>query len=358
MIEISLKEKIAGHFIAYCNKKHYQYDCSTEQHAIRIDIASLTEKTIVSIYNTGSIVMGGPKNSLKSEVASLIEEIKQAPAILESKKYCSAKYNLIKRELQEKIKNILNSNFSGELIDHPKNDIEYRLRINKDGYSITIQQFANGTLLLQGKTDILFDEVCDFIEKNAILDEKEIISRFISGDQGSLDAFVVKYTPELLPKAEANVKNKIGIKLFTYLNDFDKKWLIASECLLLVNIPLPEFSPIVMPSAKAFEGFAKKLLVDIGLFSPTHFDDKKANFSNLMDKNHPNRVTLCSLHKYADSHLKRIESDLDFCRNFLMHSDDSAVTKIESFQEAEQEFKKIIEEMRLIFDFFDKGGFL
>jgi hypothetical protein len=39
-----------------------------------------------------------------------------------------------------------------------------------------------------------------------------------------------------------------------------------------------------MPASKAFEGFAKKLLVGIGLFEAAYFKTEDANFSALYDK--------------------------------------------------------------------------
>ncbi|GAI11511.1 unnamed protein product, partial [marine sediment metagenome] len=129
--------------------------------------------------------------------------------------------------------------------------IEYRAKITRNSSSLTLTQFNNGTLLLQGKTDKLFDDSCDLIEKIANPSDKEVIARFISSDEGNLKIFADRYTPELINVAENNVKGKIGVAS-DYLESYDQKWFIASECLCLSKIPLPEFSPLVMPSIKVW----------------------------------------------------------------------------------------------------------
>jgi uncharacterized protein YeaO (DUF488 family) len=231
-------------------------------------------------------------------------------------------------------------------------DVEYRAKITRNSFSITLTQYNNGTLLLQGKTDKLFDDSCDLIEKIANPSDKEVIARFISDDDETLKIFTERYTPELIDTAEENVKEKIE-DVFNYLEPHDQKWFVASECLCLTKIPLPEFSPLVMPASKAFEGFAKKLLVDIELFEPDHFKTKNASFSHLNDTTNPKRKTVCQKEKYVDTYLKKISLDLDMFRNFMMHSDDSKVTKVETIEDALSEVKKIFEATKEIFEYFN-----
>jgi hypothetical protein len=92
--------------------------------------------------------------------------------------------------------------------------------------------------------------------------------------------------------AEAEVRKTIGNDAFNFFEPYDQKWLIAAQCLHTANIPLPEYSPLIMPASKAFEGFIKKLLVKVGFYPPTHFQNKTANFAYLKDKNHTERKKL------------------------------------------------------------------
>jgi hypothetical protein len=118
-------------------------------------------------------------------------------------------------------------------------------------------------------------------------------------------------------------------------------------------MPLPEYSPIVMPASKAFEGFAKKLLVGIGLFPEAYFKDKKATFSNLNDPTNPQRKNICDRDKHADTYLKRLNICLDMNRNFMMHSDNAKVTKVESPQEAREKLDNIFRDTKEIFEYFN-----
>jgi hypothetical protein len=256
-------------------------------------------------------------------------------------------------ELRTKIKESLNTlETTLEIAESPSLAIEYRAKITRNNSSLTLTQYVNGTLLLQGKTDKLFNDNCDLIERIASPSDKEVIARFISSDERSLELFAAKYTPQLIELAEINVKKKIGVA-YDYLELYDRKWFVSSECLCLAKIPLPEFSPLVMPASKAFEGFAKKLLVGIGLFEADYFQTKNANFSALYNNNNPKRKTICDKEKHADTILEKIGVCVKTNRHFMMHSDESKITKVDSQEEAEEKVNTIFKDTKEIFDYFN-----
>ena len=347
-------------FIRYCKEHNYPVKCSEDSSKDwRLEISNYRDRTIVIVYHTCTIVVSGAANSLKEEFEKLKKDFQKAPAdflgteMVEIKS-CVQKYDILLSELRLKIKGDLSSleKVSVEIIETPSESVEYRARITRGTLSLTLTQYDNGTLLLQGKTDNLHDECCDLIETIAKPSGKDIIARFISCDENNLEEFTAKYTPGLLTSAENNVREKIG-GAFSYLQSYDQKWFIASECLCLTKIPLPEFSPLVMPASKAFEGFAKKLLIGIELFDPDHFKTKQANFSALNDARNPKREGICAKDKYADTMLKRISLCLDMSSNFMMHSDESKITKVDSPQIAEEKVNNIFKETREIFEYFN-----
>ena len=352
--------KISQIFIKYCQEKNYQVTSTENADGDwRLDIATLQEKTIVTIYHTGAIVQGGPKNGLKEEFAKLISEFKNNPQSflgvekLEIKA-CVQTYNILLPPLRKKIKDALTKveKATIEVKESPNSNIEYRSKIVRNDLMLTLTQYNNGTLLLQGKTDPLFDEICDLVDMTANPSDKDVISRFISCDEENLKTFAAKYTPELISIAENNVKQKIGSG-FEYLEPYDKKWFVASECLCLTAIPLPEFSPLVMPASKAFEGFAKKLIVEIGLVAADHFSKKEGNFSPLSDLNNSARKNICENNKHVDTMLRKIDLCLKENRHFMMHSDDSKITKVDSQKEAEEKVNDIFKETKEIFNYFN-----
>jgi len=354
----SITEKRVKVFIDYCKNKNYQINQSEESSNLRLDISNLSERTIVKIYNTGTVQIQGKQNSLKTEMETLKVQIETNPQSFlgyETReiKACTQRYDIMLPELRTNIKESLNMlEAIEEITENPSSTIEYRAKITRNNFSINLTQYNNGTLLLQGKTDKLFEDSCDLIERIANPSDKEIISRFISSDERNLEIFAAKYTPALIILAEGNVKKKIGV-VYDYLESYDQKWFVASECLCLTKIPLPEFSPLVMPASKAFEGFAKKLLVGIGLFEADHFKRKNANLSALNDENNPKRKTICGKEKYAGTMLKKISLCLDTNRNFMMHSDESKVTKVDNQEDAEKKVNKIYEDAKEIFEYFN-----
>ena len=355
----SNSDKMAKVFTDYCNSKNYQVKQSGEEHNFRLDISNLSERTIVKIYHKkGTLQVQGKQHSLKAEIVRLKEDFEANPQSFLGEeiaeiKACATRYDIMLPELRIKIKGLLNVlGATVEITENPSSAIKYRAKIDRNSFSVTLTQYNNGTLLLQGKTDKLFDDSCDLIEKIANPSDKEVISRFISSDEENLRIFTAKYTPELINIAEDNVRGKIG-DVFNYLKSYDNKWFVASECLCLTKIPLPEFSPLVMPASKAFEGFAKKLLTGIGLFESNHFNTKQGNFSALNDAKNPKRVAICKKEKYADTMLKKISLCIEMNRNFMMHSDGSKITKVDSQEEAEEKVNGIFKETKEIFDYFN-----
>jgi len=356
---ISNVSNIAKVFTSYCDRKNYQFKQSEEANNLRIDISNLSERTIVKIYfNTGTVQIQGKQNSLKAEIEKLKKDFEANPQSflgdeITEIKARATRYDIMLSELRTKIRGSLNTLEATLKIDeNPSSTIEYRAKITRNGSSLTLTQFNNGTLLLQGKTDKVFDDSCDLIEKIANPSDKEVIARFISSDERNLELFVAKYTPQLIELAENNVKNKIT-NAYEYLEPYDKKWLVASECLCLTKIPLPEFSPLVMPASKAFEGFVKKLLVGIGLVEADHFKTRDANFSPLNNVNDAKRKSICGKERQADTMLKKIDVCLKMNRHFWMHSDESKITKVDSQGEAEEKVNDIFKDTKIIFDYFN-----
>lgn len=352
-------DKIAKVFNDYCTNKHYQVGLAEESNNLRIDISNFSERTIVKVYYSGTIQIQGKQNTLKVEMETLKTELETNPQsflgnqIRDEIKACTTRYDIMLAVIRTKVKEVLKMlGATVELSDNPRADIEYRAKISRSKFLLTVTQFKNGTLLLQGKTDKLFYDTCNLIEETANPADKDVIARFISCNEENLGLFAAKYTPELIPVAESSVRGKIG-DVFTYLEPYDQKWFVASECLCLTKIPLPEFSPLVMPASKAFEGFAKKLLVAISLFDPDHFKRKQGNFGALTDVKNPKREAICTKDKYADTMLKKTSLCLDMNRNFMMHSDDSKITKIDTEQEAIEKVNGIFKETKEIFDYFN-----
>jgi len=347
----------------YCKEKKYTVKKTPKENFTRIDVSNLIESVPLSLYETGTLVVGGsPKLKLKLEFEGIKQMIAETPEILggveiQKIKACSTKYTILLESSRESIKDSLGTiDGAVNYYNSPTPSEEYRAKLTTGSKSVSVTQYKNGTLFLQGKEDDLFSNVCDLIEKTATPSEVEIISRFFASDEESLKVFTASYSPELLEVAEKKIRNVIGDDAFNFLEPYDQKWFIASQCLLIANIPLPEFSPIVMPASKAFEGFIKKLLLSVGFYPANHFQSKTATFGYLKDKSHPERKKLEAIETHAGTYLDKIGVCLDTNRNFMMHSDGTTITKIDTYAEALSKLEEIHGDIREIFTYFKKGG--
>lgn len=348
----------------YCHEKNYSLKKSKKQGHIRIDVSNIKEHINITLYDTGSLVIGGsPTLQLRNEFEDLKKQIDDSPEILEGfekqkVKSVGSKYNILLEDVRNKIKNTFNEITSTvEIIDSPTPSEEYRAKLSEGKYTLSITQYKNGTLFLQGKDDILYDKTCDFIEKIATPSDHEVIVRFIANNDEAIESFSTRYTPKLTEQAELIIKNRLS-DIYSFLNSHDKKWLVASESLRIINIPLPEYSPIVMPASKAFEGFIKKLLLEIGFYPPNHFNSKSASFSYLNDRSHSERKKLEAIESHAGTYLDKIGVCLDTSRNFMMHSDGSVITKIEKYDDASKKLDEIYDDLLDIYRYFKNSGFI
>jgi hypothetical protein len=349
-------QKVVETFIDFCKSKGYQCKTAETEHCIRLDVSNSKDKANLNFYYTGKIVPQGGESSLKQELIELKARWETDPSLFITgvslkTRACNTTYMIMLPDLRKKIKGVIAEYDNAEVIDNPKADTEYRAKITDGTSLLTITQFSNGTLWLQGKEGSVFDSFCSSVEKIASPSDKEIISRFISSDKDKVDLFASRYTPELLSNAEKNVRGRLS-DVYDYLETQDRKYFVASECLILSELILPEYSACVMPASKGFEGFAKKLLIGIGLFDRDYFKNKKANFGFLNDKTNPKRKAICDKSKYNESYLDKLSNSLDFCRNFMMHSDDSQVTKVENRDEAIEKVNFIQKETKDIFEYF------
>lgn len=346
---ISNKKLLA--FKSACKK--YQVEEKAIEHGTQLEISDGRNRSTVNVYHTGKIVFGGKQTPLREELEKIKKEIETNPEAFSNSttcepKACTTTYDILLEEFREKIKISLNSVTSEiEIENKPKTNIQYKAKLRRNSSALTITQFSNGTLMLQGKDDTLHHNVCDLIDKIANPSEKEVTARFLSGDEKSLAVFTAKYTPELTEKAEINVKAKLGLT-YDFLEPYDKKYFVAAESLLLANIPLPEYSPTVMPASKAFEGLAKKIVVGIGLCQPGSTD-----FSILNTRSNPTRQSVCGKEPHCDTFLFDLSVAIKKFRHFMMHSDTSNVTKVDTYDEAKEKLEEIYKESKRFFDYFN-----
>jgi hypothetical protein len=143
----------------------------------------------------------------------------------------------------------------------------YKADVRADGLRVTLTQFKTNTLLVQGRQSPLFDEVCSQLDAALVQAPAEHATRYLSDEQAA------QLKPHMdRPEAEAEAWHWLeaeleGRDILDYLYEHDRNTLIAGAVLLQAaeNLTMPDYSPLVMPFARAYEGFLIRLFISLGM---------------------------------------------------------------------------------------------
>jgi DNA-directed RNA polymerase subunit H (RpoH/RPB5) len=121
---------------------------------------------------------------------------------------------------------------------------------------------------------------------------------------------------ECVRRLKGLAEGEISVPAYEFLEEADRESILASFSLCENTLPLVEYSALVMPLARAFEGFVKKLLICLGAADPVEIDDPiflrkafgGASYKKLL-ANHEDK-----------QFLERLQKNLPFCRHGLVHS--------------------------------------
>ena len=362
---ISNAPQIAKIFEEFCIDKKYQLNHKEEKYNIRLEVSNgICPITVVNIYHkSNKIVIQGTSSTIMSELQLIKRNIEKdcdssCREVTGGINPGNMSYSIISADVKNEIKKSLNEiqgdpNFK----DNQNEIIEYIAKIRRDKSLVTITQFTSGKLIIQGRSDKLFHDSCDHVEKIIKASQKDVISRFIQIKEGKDKLVDLKITSESISKAEAITKEKLGEAYF-YLDEHDKKLIIAARCLCLAEIPLPEYSPLVMPASKAFEGYVKKLTIDLGLVKIEKIKTKRGFGFEILDNESPERQSLCKKDKHIDPTLKRLSSGIRTYRHFMMHSDDCTLSIINNYGQAEDKIDSINLDIRETYYFLNSLGLI
>lgn len=356
--------KIVDLFRVYCESNDYQFKAKAEPNFIRLEASNgISSPIIVNIYyKSKAIVIQGKSSPLKKEMEKVKQEIESNGSSKDDaiKRIYSGNmsYTIIQPDLKNRVKLSLEELGSEiKIEDNPDSSIEYRAKVTKNGSSLTITQYNSGKLSIQGKSDFLFHELCDQIETIINSPQKEVTTRFFKGIDEHKEIIDIQKSLDYINKAE----NDIGEKLegaFDFLDMHDRKLIVASRCLCLSGIILPEYTPLVMPASKAFEGYTKRIIIKLGLISEDDLKRKKGiNFKVLVD-NSEERTKICEKHKEVNETLRRLSECITVNRHYMMHSGDSTLHNIQNSTHAEDKVNSICTDIRETFKYLNSLGFI
>lgn len=182
------------------------------------------------------------------------------------------------KEKQTQIKENLLTAFEDVEVNYPSEIITYALHIKKDKYKFTVTQFNTGTLLLQGLSTPLFEDILHIIQKINPLSVVENSLLFVPEKEQKTMQHAFKEEPDIFSGIYDKAAQRVSKEAFDYLFPNEQQLLASAIAILELvkekELIIPLYNPILYPFAKVFEGFIIKLMLDKKFFS---FDDYKLN---------------------------------------------------------------------------------
>lgn len=298
----------------------------------------------VTVYNTGKIVIGGKsnivlrnrleewKNLYQAGVSSAVNPPKSSDNRSTNYTVASQKYDKIRNSLTQLSAQI--TWYEGE----PDTGIVYRAELLSDGSKVVITQYHTHKLRVQGRASPLFDEVCLHLDNLLTQSAADKATRFIPEEQSSITLAEMN-RPEAETEAWDWLIQHLSKDILDFVDEHDKNTLVSGAMLLnavkKINLPLLDYSTLIMPFARAYEGFLVKVFIHIGLANPAEIERKVKSIqigrwletlSGLIED------PIRNGHLVVD-----LQTAWEGTRHLTIHSDPVRQASIPNFQEAEHE---------------------
>jgi len=323
-----------------------------------------TTRLPVNFFNTGKILVQGKSCEMKTaltEWANLIQaglkpETAGAPA--QTRQNRIAKYLVIPDNI-EKIRDVVLS-LPGEVSAKEAGGPAevYRVETRREGNRVTITQYNSGTLMVQGLSSPHFDAVCEALDEHLAQSFSERATRFIVGETERTTAATYLEKPEAENEATLWLLEQIDPNALKFLYENDRRTLLAAagirNAFHKTTQPLPDYSVVVMPFAKPFEGFVIRLAVHLELTTEDALK-RKANEIEIGAWLETIKSRLPDVKRYGEIH-----AALDAawqCRHKALHSDFAhPLSTLKTFAEAEHEVATILRAMVRAYRVFVEEG--
>lgn len=189
-----------------------------------------------------------------------------------------ASFKINTSENQEAIYNKILEVFPDAIESKPKDTIFYKLRIEKHKISLTVTQFNNGTILLQGIDSFIVSKVLSIIQEINPITVKENALIYVPEDEQKAVSEAIDTVPDIFVDLYSEAKKRISEKAFNFLFDNDKQTLVSAIGILKAvketDLKIPLYNPVLYPFAKVFEGFIIRLMIEKCFFT---YEEYQAN---------------------------------------------------------------------------------
>jgi ribonuclease HIII len=320
----------------------------------------------VNFYTSGAIVPGGKAGDMKTAITEWANLQRSglgaasAGGTAQQRQNRSAKYLVIPDNMT-KIRDEVVPHLPGEIMfKDPTGPADvYRVEVRRDDQRVTITQYSSGTLLVQGLSGPHFDTVCEALDEHLAQSFSERASRFIPGNDAERAA-ATSYLDSADSENEAArwLLEQITQNVRDFLFPNDKHTLLAAagvrNAVQQLKQTLPDYSVVVMPFAKAYEGFLIRLAAFLNLTDETTLR-QKATAIGVGGWLEEIRKRLPDTKRYSEIGAA-LEAAWE-CRHKAVHSDfGHPLGVLKAFQEAEQEIAVILRAMTRAYRVFVEEG--
>lgn len=351
-------------FRKFIQEKNWQLFSEKEiDHGYQVVVTDGATRLPVNFFHTGKITPQGKPCETKTAITEWANLI-QSGLVATSADETPISQNRISKyfvlpENFEKIREIIHS-LAGEVLEKDVSgpaDV-YRIENKLDGNRVTISQFNSGTLMVQGLSSILFDNVCETLDTHLTQSLSERASRYLSGESERNTVTAYLEQPNAENESTQWLLQHLDKKVLNFLYDNDRRTLLAAagvrNAFKISNGELPDYSVVVMPFAKAFEGFLVKLAIHLDLTSEDILAAKAdesvvGTWVNQIKDRIPDPKRYGEIAAGLESAWK--------CRHKAIHSDAFfTLSVLKTFTDAEHEIITILRAMvRAFVVFFEEG---
>jgi ribonuclease HIII len=228
----------------------------------------------VSFYRTGTILIQGAPGTLREALEAWKQDLhagraspfpagSSQPMPATSAPSESMRFRLDSRHWEPLHARLLELE-EGQVISQPCTDAaqRWRLEIRQAQVRVIATLYTTGTLLIQGKASPLFEAVCATIETFLGSSFAERGARYIPEAQRERILHHLAQ-PIRHRQASAYAEQQLGPQLYAFLSPADHDTYLAAAGALLslqaTQTALPDYSLLVMPFARVYEGFLLQL---------------------------------------------------------------------------------------------------
>lgn len=153
----------------------------------------------------------------------------------------------------------------------------------KDGLDnkVTVTQYASGKLILQGLETSLWEDLTTLIGSFLCAEVQTIVAH-VKAKPGQEIEVLALITASDHAEAIDAARSKLG-NCYAFLNPHDQHLVESSQILIESGVPLSEYFAYVSSTIKAFEGFFKKALIEIGAFTEPEISYRSWDFGCVYD---------------------------------------------------------------------------